>query len=134
MYSHKPLAFPDAKKFSDLFEAVSPEKTLPGGSIEITDYNIRRGKIFKARIPVGPYCGVSGALGYHSLYVTPRPEVLERLQQSTIASARDSLTFKVVVRDDGTALITADNNLIIGGTWLALIPASEIPVTAEVES
>lgn len=121
----KALLFPDAKAFTDLFERWSYKKEeVAARSFAHQDLLSSRRRHFQ--VPVGPYCAVDAPNGHFSLYVEPKADVVERLRAGFIGSARESLFFKVVVREDG-ALVIASNNLILATRWLALLPVSEIP-------
>lgn len=80
-------------------------------------------------IPIGPYCGVSGGrAGHNSLYVLAVPEVYDAIRGNMIAAGvNDSILFDVLIREGGTALVRATNSVIIGGRWLAVIPAMDVP-------
>jgi hypothetical protein len=81
-------------------------------------------------VPIGPYCSVS-PYSIGSLYVRAQPYVYDAMKENMIAGGcNDTLGFKVTIRGDGeprTALVSATNNTIIGGRWLAIIPALEVP-------
>jgi hypothetical protein len=142
-YLAKPLAFPDATKFSELFVAHSFDKNgldgpgignkYQGDSWTIDDYNMVTGRTRKETIKIGPYCHGRGPSGeFFSLYVRPTDEVVAYIKAHMLGLARDTIGFEIVVRrsetDDYEALVIAHNNLIIGNRWLALIDATTLPI------
>lgn len=123
-YTSRPLAFPQATHFSQLFRLVP--KGTKGAAWVFEDYNLRTGRARQETIYIGPYLSVS--LGHQSLYVRPHPRVIEDIKRNMIAAGvNDEITFEIVVRDLEQALVVAKNSSIIGSRWLALIKPSSIP-------
>lgn len=126
----RPIAFPDVRDFAQLFTLTT--KDAEGDIWRGEDYNVKTGKRFQTSCRIGPFCGISGKGGYRHLYVKASDAVLEYIKANTIfCGSRDAITFKIVVRDDGEALVCADHNLILGSVWLALIDPSTIPEEEE---
>jgi hypothetical protein len=95
---------------------------------EVEDYDSRTGRTVRCTVPIGPFCSIRGG---GSLYVKAQPQVIEAMQANMIAGGcSDSLGFQVTLRgaeEPRTALVAATNSTIIGGRWLAIIPALEVP-------
>ena len=128
-YTSRPLAFPDCKSLDKLFEVIETKERAPEAlTIRVHD----EGRTHK--VPVGPYCTVNRVGGYASVYVRPTPAVMKHIEGRMILSAHESVHFKMVFRDDGTVLVLAENNLIIGSTWLALLPVTVVEARLPVET
>lgn len=102
MYTAKPLAFPCAKKLSELFSDISAEK-----AVGLT------------------YCVVRSP-GRVSAWVRPLPCVTAFIGGSMRPILDGHMHFQFVERDDDTCLVTIDWDHIIGSRWLALVPAAEL--------
>ncbi len=126
------VAFPDAKSFADLFDSAEPwtGKDEPvhyweGQAYRAPAKGKKSGRYYNTRIPFSRYCCIDQG---ESLAVLAKPHVLEAVKARTVfTDERDSMYFRIILRTDGTALVTCDHNLIIGGPWLARIDASTIP-------
>lgn len=120
-FTAKPLAFPNATTLDELFAIVRPyDKANPPEPPKVQSWDDKRDFV-----PIGPYCTVSGKR-HEALHVVPNEAVMAHIRQRMILGSNDTVNFKCVMRDDGTCLVTADNSQIIGGTWLALIPAEDV--------
>lgn len=108
-----PMYLPDAKKLSDLFPHIEPYDAGKKAGRWDTDGN--RGLIF---------CNVSG--GGKSFLVQPSAEVVKVVTNALKIVFDENIYFTIVIRDNGTALITAQYNLIIGSRWLVVLPLTEI--------
>jgi hypothetical protein len=119
------VGFPNAKRFDELFTLTTKDDEGVWWSGE--EFDVKKGKLVKARCRIGTFCAVSGKSRYH-FHVKPTAEVIEHIKANTIfCGVRDSISFKAVIRDDGTALLIAEHSLIIGSVWLALVDASSLP-------
>jgi hypothetical protein len=124
----KPIAFPEATKFSDIFEEWrwwEHQKTEKYPEIPVRNvahYTMHDGseKKFVSNYYVGDYCSTHRSDLEHSLHVLPNHEVLEYIDRNMIIPERDSCDFELIVRTDGI-LICAKPNQIIASRWLALL-------------
>ena len=117
--SHE-LRYPSANKFSDLFEAVYHDKlTAP------KPFKLHKNDAIGCEL--SSYCSVDNKGEFYYFYVKPRPSVVSCIEKNSLAINYESMYFKIVVREDGQALIAAQNNKIIGGPWLSMVDASSIP-------
>lgn len=127
----KDLQFPNVKSFADLFETATRydhskpldgrlEWPLVGNTGPIVGRNT-------AGNVITSYCCVQSTPHRESMHVRPRSEVIEFIRQRMIQIDYDHIYFNVIMRSDGTALITASYNQILGSYWLALVPASTVP-------
>ena len=101
-----PVVLPEVRRLDELFEEVRP----------IED-------VLRHKRPAGfSYCGVRNPP--RSLDVKPRPELAEMLDEMML----DGLPFsyRITVRESGTALITAEYTQIIGSRWLAIVDAAQV--------
>lgn len=132
-YTAHPLAFPNVKRFAELFDQV---EVVPLHKTTLRPLTLRRpdwrafGKKTSRRtplvdVPIGPYCGIHGRDGFAHIYVHPAPAVAAFLEENWMGDSTGC--FRVTVRDDGTALVTAEYDRIIGSHWLALVDASTVP-------
>jgi hypothetical protein len=116
------IAFKEATSFADIFETAVP---YVKGSANDQRRSIK-GKT------VSSYCTVSGGEQYRSFSVKPQQRVMDYIGENMLDIAYDSIYFTVTIRDDGSALLAAQYNQIIGSRWLAIVDASTIP-TQEVD-
>lgn len=123
---YRPLQFPRAEQFSDLFTnayfLATEAKGKPAGVCFISGY----------RGDAAPCGHMGGRRGYtpgtntrchygakfYGTYVTPRPEV-KALVEAHIG-AYGGYSYEAIRRDDGI-LVTARCSQIIGSVWLALL-------------
>lgn len=124
----KPLVFPEAKSFDDIFESFEEYDPSPGVMSPIVASFPCEPVMGKAEPPlvVSSHCSVDGGKSYRCLRVQPKSEVLGWIADNMLRIG-DQLSFKVVKRDDGTALIVVTHSCIIGSRWLALVDASTVP-------
>ena len=141
-YRH-PIVMPNAARWSDLFAESIPWQvdklhnviglTRPIPVVEGDDWRSSGKRKRTIRMPVGPYLTFDGREGARgSAAVIPTEATLAAVAASTIVIERDSMFFKVIEwapEEDGSrlCLVTCDHNQIIGGIWLAVIEASELP-------
>jgi hypothetical protein len=127
------IAFPEIKNFSELFEAVETDKANAPEPVrfQTADWQffgkMPHDKAPKKTVEIGPYCSVSPS--HRSLYVHPVKAVRDYLEQNWVGDSNGS--FKVIVRTDGTALVTAEYSRILGSHWLALVDVATVPVPKE---
>lgn len=70
------------------------------------------------------YMSGSGFTPYRSFMATATPFLKEWLHSNTIPMT-DTLFFKACCRDDGTVLLVASYNSIIGSKWLKIVTLEE---------
>ena len=73
------------------------------------------------------YCSVGGKRHHQSLNVEPSPRVVDYFKANVLAVPSDTLSFQVVIRDNGTALILMQHSQIIGSHWLDIVPVDSLP-------
>lgn len=106
----KPIAFPEVRTLSELFPVV-------------TDYQPDKSQAW-----ISGYCMISGASLLRAFRtVQPSAQVRQYIKARMVEMAYDTIYFEIILRADGTALVTAKNNLILSSHWLAIIPAAEVP-------
>ncbi len=78
---------------------------------------------------LSPYCAVKGPGGgnYSGLSVKPTAAVVDYFKANVLHVASDTLSFSIIVRDNGTALILMEHSQIIGSHWLDIVPADSLP-------
>ncbi len=136
------IAFPEIKTFSELFpEAqnhdVSGGKMCPALHEYETDeveYTGKSRREFKGRCVLSSSCSVRRPDAWQFLQVKPRDGMVEWIEKNMLLLDCDTISFEVVVRDDGTALLLAHYSQIIGSRWLALVDASTLPAPLEEDS
>lgn len=123
------VAFPNARSFYDLFDVTSLEESeLKPAHVMLTDWMSRAKKPPKVAVPVGPFCSIRRPGSYTRVYVHPTDAVLKVIEgRGGGDPSRESFSFKIIVRDDGTALVIAEPSLILGGIWLAIVDAASVP-------
>jgi hypothetical protein len=115
------IHFPDAKKFSDLFEewkwnvhheseGYPPIKCDPKMTHSSTGV-------------ISDYCNAMRSALEDSLHVKPKPEVVDFINKNMFVSDYDSIYFEVIGRIDGV-LVLVKNSKILGSRYLALLPSS----------
>jgi hypothetical protein len=108
---------PEAMAFSDVFESWGYH-AAPGIDI----YTKMPGA---ERLTFSSYAYRGDS--YWSFAVVPKPELLERLAKVLVVDNDDSLTTKVVIRTDGSALIVVQYDSIIASRWVALVDPETLP-------
>lgn len=110
--------FPEKGSFSDFFEAYGYDK-----KDVVADPTCPR---------ISNYCQVSiGGSGYsHALYVRPTQELLTWMKANMLIE--QGTNFKIVIYDDGTALVLVSYDQILGSRWLSLVDSSTVPAKKEV--
>lgn len=114
----KEVAFPDARSFWDLFSEARPLDASPGS---------RRQRVLRrhGEGQVTSYCGVVQD-SREGMDVTARERVLDYIVSSMLASDY-RISFGIVPRPDGTALVYAAYDRILGDRWLAIVDLSTVP-------
>jgi hypothetical protein len=138
----KSLAFPNAKHFADIFtqfsawQSFAKVQAIVPSMWQAEDYVLPRNpskpmRKVKISVPIGAYCAVDNRSdvdgGYNSLAVRANDQVIEWIKTHMLPLKNDSIYFQIIVRNDGSALVTANNNLIFGSRWIAIIDAASIP-------
>lgn len=100
----KNIELPDVRKLTELFSEMRPADVSKG---------VQR--------PDGMFFCSAQGLGHW--YVTPSLAVGKVLKTM---SRELGIHFKIIMRDSGTALITATYDRIIGGRWLAVIDGAKV--------
>jgi hypothetical protein len=111
------LVMPEAMAFSDVFaswgyhgtQCVEAYTKMPGAE----------------RLTFSSYACLSDS--FWSFSVVPKPEMLERLAKVLVVDSDDSLTTKVVIRHDNSALIVVQYDTIIASRWVALVDPATLP-------
>jgi hypothetical protein len=130
-HKEREVAFPLIKSFSELFDVceLAPlgRTSIPPLVLEREDWRLRRKqkKPSKVKVQVGPYCSIHRGGLYRHVYVHPCDPVAAYLRRNWLGDSPGS--YQVTVRNDGTALITAEYSRIIGSHWLALVDAASVP-------
>lgn len=143
------LLMPEATKLADVFESATAfslmrEKNVPGaapeesgkGFISIDPFEPlfskrKPKKPTEHRVPILAFCGVDGGNGMH-LKVRPTDAAVAAISSNWIGDAsRERVNLRVNLRDDGTALVTSSNSLILASRWLALLDAAEVRALLE---
>lgn len=131
-HNGRKIAFPDVTTFGELFPAAKPRVgecpvllTLP--SWEAGTWSDRAGT---TKCYVTSYMAVDdvGCIGYRSMQVEAAPAVLDEIKSNMLHGSGDTIHFRVVVWDDGKALVMAEYSQIVGSRYLAIIDAATIPV------
>ena len=134
------VAYPDARTFGDIFEASTPfergnvNPQPPAGfeahAFTFPDYlgSLGRSRVKQGHAEIGGFCSVRGG---QSLWVRPRPEIIDYIREHMVFSEGERISFEIVDRG-GTALVVARNSQIIGSRWLAFIESATIPQAATV--
>lgn len=133
VYSGKPLLFPTAKSFDDLFSdaKVSRHKgTPPRGWAKPwaqDDGNLVTGERSLELYTIGPHCSIRSKAGYGGLWVNARPHVVNAIKNNMIEAG--SVSFQIIQRTPGDeALIVAQYEQISGSRWLAIVPWTTVPL------
>jgi len=122
----KNLSFPEITCFQELFPEHRPHKS---GRVYWPQVFLRPEQRSKNRDEgrIGEYCAITGRGTYESLSVRPTPAVVEQIRKDAVVGDAGPIFFKIIRRDDGSALVTWSYNSILGGRWLAVIDAKTIP-------
>ena len=105
---NKEIAFPNIRRFSDLFGEIEPKKDRP----------------FADKAVISNWLHYSKP--YRSEYREPRPIVLEYIRGNMLPVDYDSIYFEVIDRGDNETLIVAKYNQIIGSRWLAIVDTDSV--------
>ena len=122
------IAFPDARSLADLFDDViqiDPRSGLQAPTVA-TFPSWDKGNRSKSYL--SGYMTVGAG---HSFHVKPKSEVVEFIRNNMLHGSNDRIYFRVVVWENGEALVMAEYNQIIGSSYLAVIDAATIPTKAD---
>ena len=127
----KPIAFPDAKVFGDIFNEVKTEQGDVNPYLRPQPFYLHGsdGKLVRDQytVPVGPYCSVhTRDNGYESIYVGVNREVQEYLKGHLLPIQYDSPSYQIVQWDDGRALVLVRYSQILGSRYLAIIDGKTV--------
>lgn len=106
------VAFPDVTDFRFLFDSWTTDKAQAPAPVRVKSLEIGPFLHFRSHKP--------------ALWVTPTEHVVLAILDRTI-HIEDRMSFEVVERGDGTALVTAHHGQIIGSVWLAIVDANTLP-------
>lgn len=110
----KNIAFPEARRLQDIFTSFKQEES---------GVNFPKVILKNSKMRLSSYCNCGNA----SYLVTFRSKVVQWIADNMTFLPTDYTIYpKVIIRDNGTALITVDYSEIIGGRWLAIIRANSI--------
>lgn len=131
--THKPLAFPDARKVSDVFDAAKLGEGMP---------DVTTGWHYVGALHGGAFCGRIGGSTYIvlrkgtdelfclggkgnvfiSTHAKPKTDIIPTVSATMISAVG---SFETVVRTDGRVLVTARDDQGIGTRYVALLDAGE---------
>ncbi len=118
------VAFTAYRTLSCLFEEMSVVEDLSGYKSKV----VHRWPLDTGYAELSSFCSVSGAkVDRTCLDVKPRKAVIYAIGESMIMSDGYTFHFEVVARGDGTALVLAKYDQIIGSRWLAIVHAETVP-------
>jgi hypothetical protein len=118
------IVFTAYRTLSDLFETSVQIEDLSGYKSTV----VHKWPLDTGWAELSSFCTISGADVLRScLDVRPRKAVIDAIGERMIMSDGYSFHFEVVARGDGTALVLAKYNQIIGSRWLAIIHAETVP-------
>jgi len=116
------LKFPDAKKFSDLFEEWRwqvHEKSQGFEPVKLRSWAV-----------ISDLCLALNTALEDSLHVRPNSAVIECVSRDMFIADYDSIYFEIIEVKDGL-LVSVRNSKIIGSRYLAVLPLSEIDIIRE---
>jgi len=76
---------------------------------------------------IGAFCSVKMAGSRFSMWVRPSDFIASFIIESMLMITGDNIWFEIIGYEDGTALVVANYNVILGSRWLAVIDAATIP-------
>jgi len=125
-YPAKPLLFPQAKKFSDIFEDYA---YVPMVGSSIPKFSERKAWTSEIRsssgvMKIGPWTKIDTD---EHLFVKPKANVLKRIKDSLIVIDDDETYYSIINHANGKSLICIYYNRILGDRWIALISTKSIP-------
>lgn len=121
MISRSEIAFPEANKFSDLFEEW--KWSVHGLSEGYPRIKCNPKITFTNSGVISDHCNALSCAVEDNLHVKPRPEVIDFINKNLFISDYDSIYFEIIGKISG-ALVTVKNSKIIGGRYLALLPSA----------
>lgn len=133
--SDKPLT--SARTFQEVFETYKPRhsgmpKPESDNGYTLTWKTTDALEDKRVKVKVGGLCSIDritpeGRQYMPSLYALPNERTFSAVCNNTIPLDRDSIYFSIIIREDGTAWVYYQHNLIIGSGLVAIIDASTIP-------
>ena len=129
---YRPLIFPDARDFGELFEDVFPWNYATmnhrnGYPQPATPKDIEREGFERV---VSHFCATRNLPKGRSLHVTPRATLLDRIfSDSNDFAFFDRVSFEAIYHEkNNRVLITAQASGIIASRWLAYVDPTTVPV------
>lgn len=117
-YRRRMVRFPKVTSFAELFtEARSEDGIIP--HVPWGDETI------------SPFCIVSSPGDFRALYVRPAQGLIDLIKDVMILTGH-GVHFHVVERDDGTALVLAQYQQILGSLWLAIVDPATVRASGSV--
>lgn len=111
-HNGRAIAFPNNTLFADLFE-------------QTDNFNLELDKT--AHNVLSDYCSIDNQGEHYSVKVKPHQHIIDFVKNNMIAVDYDSIYFKIIVHDNGWALVTAQYSQILGSHYLAYIDANTQP-------
>jgi hypothetical protein len=137
----KPIVFPDLANLSELFTLTPIELPKPSSERMIAytfdtvehGYSKRTGKPWKKKAP----CWLSGFVSLRDcrpggkpcgtyFRLAPTPKLLNYIAQGMLLIEYDTIHIELIVRDDGSMLVTVSYGKIIGSHWLTIMPVERL--------
>jgi hypothetical protein len=126
----KTVLFPEKRRFTELFSSGRVITNLAVyHSHEVFSWELDEG----GEVHIISYCGVDSPTVRITLDVQPREEIAEAIHSNMIMSRGYRISFEINARE-GTALVSAKYDRILGSRWLAFIDSSTIPGLREAEA
>ena len=121
--------FPDVTDFGELFDVVGAYPDVLKAPAPPPAHVFPLGR--REAIVLSRFCSQEGAGPYRpSLAAVLKPERAAALRRELVVPGR--LSFRVVHRDDGTALVVASYDQLLADRWLALVPSASVPPAPDV--
>lgn len=122
---HRPLIFPAARTFDDVFEEV---RSYRHGDLSGVGKRDDMAVTFDGNT-LGSFCSSGNDRNLSSLRVKPRPEVLEALRASGgLVTNDDKLSWRVFVhKHNARMLVVLEHHVIIGSRYIAYIDPATYP-------
>jgi hypothetical protein len=122
---HKRVLFPHTRHMRELFESWELVEDLRNYKSKRQEFAVPGGKPGK-KCYFSSYCGVNRMKGHHTgLDVVFHPEVLSIIRDHMLMVDDYVISPRIVIRENGVALVIAQYEQILGDRWLAFIdPAS----------
>lgn len=126
----KPIRFPKAKTWDKLFHSATPADGAAPTIEQVTswDSGTRKGRRATPWTKLSAHCSVDRAGAYEFIHAFPTMLVIDFFKSGNVLHCSyDTMTFNVVIHDDGRALVILQHGQIIGSHWLAFIDAATVP-------